>query len=47
LLTATRSDPRESATETKPPHITGIIVLRLVVWGKGEKSGVRAHSSDR
>ncbi len=34
LLTTTKGDLRESATETKPP----------ILIGKGEKSGVRAHS---
>jgi len=33
LLTATGGNPRESATETKLPFM-----------GKGETSGVRAHS---
>ncbi len=33
-LTATRGDPRESAAETRLPTLVG----------KGEKSGVRAHS---
>ena len=65
MLTATRSDPRESATETIPPstfvhiNIEAIILnlaldrsraLQLVltkVLGKGEKSGLRAPSSDR
>ena len=35
-LTATGGDPRESATETIPPLSFDI--------GKGERSGVRAHS---
>jgi hypothetical protein len=35
LLTATRGNPRESATETIPPNVK---------LGKGEKSEVRAHS---
>lgn len=39
LLTATGSNPRESATETKPP--TG------QPEGKGETSGVRAHNRVR
>lgn len=40
-LTATGSNPRESVTETKPPHQ----LLSYFGVGKGEKSGVRAHSS--
>lgn len=35
LLTATRGNSRESATETKPP---------IILVGKDEKSGVRAHN---
>ncbi len=39
LLTTTRGNPRESATETIPP------AYPKGAYGKGEMSGVRAHQS--